>query len=56
MLNQNRMAGVPVDEGAQVPDELMPALNAATFAAATAVDPNHVKRETKSFARTSAMS
>lgn len=49
MLNQNRMVGVPVDEGAQLPDELMPVLNAAAFAAATSVDPNHVKARDEVF-------
>jgi len=49
MLNQNRIVGVLVDEGAQLPDELMPVLNAAAFAAATSVDPDHVKARDEAF-------
>lgn len=49
MLNQNRTVGVLVDEGAQLPDELMPVLNAAAFAAATSVDLNHVKARDEAF-------
>lgn len=49
MLNQNRMVGVLVDEGAQLPDELMPVLNTVAFAAATSVDPNHVKARDEVF-------
>lgn len=49
MLNQNRTVGVLVDEGAQLPDELMPVLNASAFAAATSVDPNHVKARDEAF-------
>lgn len=43
------MVGVAVDEGAQLPDELMPVLNAAAFAAATSVDPNHVRARDEVF-------
>jgi len=49
MLNQNRMVGVLADESAHLPDELMPVLNTVAFAAATLVDPNHVKARDEVF-------
>jgi hypothetical protein len=43
MLNQNRIVGAALAEGKQMPDELMPVLDAASFAAATSLGLDHVK-------------
>ncbi|MFS0756515.1 hypothetical protein ABC383_17710 [Noviherbaspirillum sp. 1P10PC] len=43
MLNQNRIVGASLDAVIRMPDELMPVLDATAFAAATSIDPNHVK-------------
>jgi len=49
MLNQNRIVGVGLETNIELPDELMPVLDAESFATATSIDPAHVKSRDRIF-------